>query len=411
MTVTLGSKTLNLLGLREISEVKAVKTDRWENGGYKRRYSPIGLLRKWRLECIEKNVAWNESAIKYLEEQAAQATKLDFIFPGKLNETCVLHLPFDEGGGSIAYDKSGNNNNGTIYGATWTDGKFGKALNFGGVEGVYVEVADDPSLALSELTLCAWVKTNGEVTHDNKIIQKYPEASPWNGYGLYISWWWSPGTAGIWVGDLDGGWLHGTTRVDDGEWHFVVGTFDGTIARIYVDGVLDAAEERTPNLASTVNLYVGSNTNGEQVFEGIIDEVRVYNRALSADEIWQLYLSGGVRVGAKTLMPTDVGESFELVGCEWDAFENESYVRKLAVLGDKRSWQITCIEKNVPWNYSATKYLQCKAWKGEPVYFKARLNSRYETEEVEAYITGLELNIPNIADKNIRHITVILKEA
>jgi len=78
---------------------------------------------------------------------------------------------------------------------------------------------------------------------------------------------------------------------------------------------------------------------------------------------------------------------------------------------DKRSWQITCIEKNVPWSYSAAKYLQYKAWKGEPVYFKARLNSRCETEEVEAYITGLELNIPSIADKNIRHITVTLKEA
>ena len=124
-----------------------------------------------------------------------------------------------------------------------------------------------------------------------------------------------------------------------------------------------------------------------------------------------MYLSGAVRVGREMLTPVDVGEDYELISSEWDAYENESYIRKLAVLGQKRAWRITCIEKNVPWGYSAYKYLQYKAWKGEPVYFKARLNSRYETEEVEAYITGLELNIPNIADKNIRRFSVILKEA
>jgi len=166
MTVTLGSKTLNLLGLSEISEVEAVKTDEWENGGYKRRYSVIGLLRKWQLECIEKNVAWNESAIKYLQEQAAQATKLDFfcdLYPGGLDELCVLHLPFYEGSGNIVHDVSGYGNNGTIYGASWVDTrdpKLGYALSFDGVDD-YVNCGNDLSLFPSDaITFEVYVKVN-----------------------------------------------------------------------------------------------------------------------------------------------------------------------------------------------------------------------------------------------------------
>jgi len=223
MTATLGSKTLNLLSLNEISDVKAVKTDRWKNG-YKRHYATIGLLRKWRLECIEKNAAWDESAIKYLEEQAAQATKLDFTadlgdlynvntqvqvlgcrqrfnplgeanirrftvtlmeaqpFTINPDQSCILYLPLDEGAGGTAYDKSGYDNNGTIYGATWMDGKYGKALSFDGVDD-YVEVADSASLDITRITVCLWIKFNDLDRLWQRIIEK---GTYHGGSGFYI---------------------------------------------------------------------------------------------------------------------------------------------------------------------------------------------------------------------------------
>ena len=449
MTVTLGSKTLNLLGLREISEVKAVKTDRWENGGYKRRYSPIGLLRKWRLECIEKNVAWNESAIKYLQEQAAQATKLDFTadlgvlynvntqvqvlgcrqrfnplgeanirrftvtlmeaqpFTISPDRSCVLYLPLDEGSGTTAYDRSGQGNNGTIYGATWVDGKYGKALNFDGDD--YTTVSNNANLQITgDLTVAIWFYPRA---YGGILVEKH-----WN-YEFMIRVYTN---GGIRYAHGDGVVpnviidLLPANSVSLNSWHHLVVVRNGTARTVqaFLDGVAGDIYIYTKDpVSSTRNIFIGSESGGSNFFNGIIDEICIYNRALSADEIRQLYLSGAVRVGAETLMPTDVGESFELAGGEWDAYQNESYIRKLAVLGQKRTWRITFIEKNVPWSYSAAKYLQYKAWKGEPVYFKARLGSRYETEEVEAYITGLELNLPSIADKNIRHITVTLREA
>jgi hypothetical protein len=84
--------------------------------------------------------------------------------------------------------------------------------------------------------------------------------------------------------------------VTDGKWHFVVGTYgaDG-VARIYVDGVLGASAARTAVLNSGVATTAGVCSNcggGQDYFNGSIDDVRIYNRALSVTEVKQLYNAG-----------------------------------------------------------------------------------------------------------------------
>jgi len=78
---------------------------------------------------------------------------------------------FDEGSGTIAYDSSGNNNHGTIYGATWVDGKFGKALQFDGIDD-YVSIATIP--LDKDLTIVFWFEpTNITKGRQNSIHKKY----------------------------------------------------------------------------------------------------------------------------------------------------------------------------------------------------------------------------------------------
>ncbi|MGB3072857.1 MAG: LamG domain-containing protein, partial [Candidatus Moraniibacteriota bacterium] len=84
------------------------------------------------------------------------------------------------------------------------------------------------------------------------------------------------------------------SRIDDGLWHLVTGTYDGSNVRIYVDGNQENAVSMTgPAYSRTYPVQVGGECDGNNLFwDGAVDEVRIYNRALSAAEIKALYSSG-----------------------------------------------------------------------------------------------------------------------
>jgi hypothetical protein len=87
----------------------------------------------------------------------------------KAEEGLVGYWSFDEGEGTIAHDYSGNSNDGTIYGATWVDGKVGKALSFDGVDD-YVRVNDSSNFDITDaITIEAWIKPI-KTTGDHQII-------------------------------------------------------------------------------------------------------------------------------------------------------------------------------------------------------------------------------------------------
>ncbi|MEM2177024.1 MAG: hypothetical protein QXN34_06830 [Archaeoglobaceae archaeon] len=111
-----------------------------------------------------------------------------------------------------------------------------------------------------------------------------------------------------------------------------------------------------------------------------------------------------------TLNVTDFGESSEPVGAEWHTWENEKITIKRYVYGIKRTWRLSCIEKNVVWNNSAAKYLQQKMSAGETVSFAVNEGDRFSLPATECYVVSLEIDIKPLGQENIRYFDVVLKE-
>jgi hypothetical protein len=191
----------------------------------------------------------------------------------------VAAFSFNEGSGAAVGDSSGNGNVGTVQGAVWTTaGKYGGALSFNG--SARVVVADSPSLRLSSaMTLSAWVKPSSQATWWQDVVYKgdddyYLEGSSPSGG--------APATGGTFAG----GPLYGTGAPPVGAWTHLAVTYDRTTLRLYVNGAQVASRARTKAMVTSSHpLEIGGDGIYGQFFQGVIDEVRVYNRALSASEI------------------------------------------------------------------------------------------------------------------------------
>jgi len=204
----------------------------------------------------------------------------------------VLYLPFDLDDGPYARDRSGYSNHGTIYGPTRVAGKIGGALDFDGVDD-FVAVAADPSFNLrTEFTVMAWAKMNVVRPTDYMRIVMHGDQ-----YNLcydvdYDNW-------AIIVKDEVGyfraGWSYANFLA--GVWYFFAATFkDGTLS-YYVNADL---KDTTTGIGTLIDLpaldlWVSTDEVAPaRHFDGIIDEVRVYNRALSQSEIKRLMNLRGV---------------------------------------------------------------------------------------------------------------------
>ena len=189
---------------------------------------------------------------------------------------------FDEPSGTAAFDTSGSGNGGTIAGAARTaDGRFGGALSFDG-SGDMVTVADANSLDLvSGMTLEAWVNPTALGSSWRTVVLK---EQPGNlAYALYANDGEGHPTGHVAVpfdSRATGPQLPANT------WSHLAATYDGASLRLYVDGVEVANSLVFGAItASSGALRIGGNTVWAEWFAGLIDEVRVYDRALSAAEI------------------------------------------------------------------------------------------------------------------------------
>jgi len=224
------------------------------------------------------------------------------IYPSGL----VGYWRLDEGVGTIAFDSSGNNNHGTLVnGPSWVNGKYGKALNFDGIDD-YASIPDSPSLRVQSFTLAAWIYvTKRPYEHGSRhsaIINKLLfniMGTGTKGYKLQFE---DPTSTNdnlvISIGDnIAQRYLVTYNSINDltlNQWHFIVGTWDGSKACIYIDGELKAsANTDTYTIVhDSMPLALGTEvTSGvkDVWFNGIIDEAMVYNRALSAEEVKALY--------------------------------------------------------------------------------------------------------------------------
>jgi hypothetical protein len=205
-----------------------------------------------------------------------------------VSSTPIAYWPFDEDTGTIANDASGNGHVGTLVnGPAWTAGKINFALSFDGVSN-YVSVADAPALDAFPLSVSAWIKTTS-TTGVRGIVNKYAAGS-FNGYQIFMNngalcAWYLRDTANY---AYDGGGCTlQTSGFNDGNWHLILYVVDSAGGRLYVDGTQKASLAWTGSAGPTTTtqpLHIGDypGITGGAYFAGVIDEVRISNRVVSA---------------------------------------------------------------------------------------------------------------------------------
>jgi len=210
-----------------------------------------------------------------------------------MSDGLVLYYAFDEGSGDTVKDLSGNNNDGTIHGAGWADGKFDDALEFNGKD-TYVDTGESESLQVKkEITLAAWINMAvlpSQMDNNSRIIARENSGAgaPWASYALTVN----CGLTGFLgfdiCADVDYVYPKQTTPLEIGVWYHVAGVYDGSKCDIYLDGEVEGSLPQTGDLVMNpdINTMVGADVNRNiQFYEGVIDEVVIYNRVLSPEEI------------------------------------------------------------------------------------------------------------------------------
>lgn len=216
------------------------------------------------------------------------------------DEGLVAHWACDEGQGETLADRSGNGNTGTIKGARWVRSGAGHALQFDGLDD-YVDCGAGPSLDLTgPLTMQLWAQptaaNRGEPGIAGKGFESYAITYYGNAY-FYIS--------------SGGNNVSGPTKINS--WTHLAATFDGTIMRFYVNGQeMKISPSKFPTVKSGRKFTLGCifgdeaaadpNVRNTAFFPGLIDDVRVHNRALNQREILQTY---NQEAAAKGLAPFD----------------------------------------------------------------------------------------------------------
>ncbi|HSA32407.1 MAG TPA: hypothetical protein P5077_01645 [bacterium] len=194
-----------------------------------------------------------------------------------------IHIHLDELSGAAVLDSSGNGLDGTIMGVDRVAGRYRNGLSFNGVSGQMTVPHSDLLSIGASMTLSLWVRTAVIPTKWVRILGKSDSSCANRNYGIWIE----PSTGNILFQIEATNWLHllSDIAVTDEGWHQVVATYDGIAARIFIDGQLHAeqAYAEAPIL-SAGPLTIGGGC-GEPPMNGGIDEVRIYNRALSIDEI------------------------------------------------------------------------------------------------------------------------------
>ncbi len=201
------------------------------------------------------------------------------------DDSLKLYLPFEEGTGKVAKDKSGNGNDGTLEGDTkWTDGKYGKAISLNGKDSG-VTVPDSDSLDTpDEITVEAWIYPLSANVDYPEIVLK--------GYGTAFELTMMQNLSIDWEFNI-GGWKtmnSGAGTISLKEWYHAAGTYDGKATKVYVNGVEMAAAAHSGAFGVNdapvlVGYRLANMQTADMFFDGIIDDVAIYNRALTTKEI------------------------------------------------------------------------------------------------------------------------------
>ncbi len=238
----------------------------------------------------------------------------------------VLNMPFDVNDSSTAKDYSTKNNDGTITTATWSSsGKVGGAYVFDG-SADYINAGNDTSITTgltSAHTFSAWVKTSYSAVIQRVIDNDYAQ----NSFAFFI------GIDGLVAYDLNDdldSWNRVTSTgssIIDGEWHQITGVYDGSDSIIYIDGV----EKNRTSITNPLKFYANNVVIGvkgqdlpslNQLFNGSIDQVKIYNYSLSPEQINASYQAGLDNHSVYTIVSneTSVGDNWSVAVTPVDVY-------------------------------------------------------------------------------------------
>jgi len=257
-------------------------------------YDDDVLLYAWNKTTINSNYCeiWlklgtsKNVTMRYNNPNAEAYWDIDAVFIDVIDNV-ELALPLDEGSGDTTEDFSGNGNNGILVNSPiWVDGKYNKALSFDGAN-TYVKILHSPSLDCSSaITLSLYIFPNGHQASYHRLIDKeYSTAfalNVMNNDKLNLA---------IDIGGVNQE-FNSVGTFDINMWNHIDVVYDGSHVIFYINGVPD---EQVPSPLGNIgtnmyNLFISKYFAGNGfAFNGIIDDVRIYNRALSETEIENIY--------------------------------------------------------------------------------------------------------------------------
>jgi hypothetical protein len=235
------------------------------------------------VSIMPHSLSFQEQKTVFAEKKTWSITVNDAL-PGP-----IAYYPFN----GNANDMSGNGHDGVVNGAVLATDRYGNsnsAYSFDGLNDS-IDLTNTGSFNFSAFTLSAWV--NYTDTNDDSIIIAKHISNSWNGYFLGVG----GNEFGVPYYNSLTFYLNQPNRLytpdtyNDEMWHNVVGVYDGTNQYLYVDGDMKCSQQKSFTNINTADIFIGTasgNIFPKNYFRGLIDDVRVYDRALSAAEIQQL---------------------------------------------------------------------------------------------------------------------------
>ncbi len=218
-------------------------------------------------------------------------------------------------------DYSGYENNGRVTGATWTSsGIKGGGYDFDGSSD-FINISDSGSVEIQNklVTISYWVKGTFDYSVSEGIIL---EKGGW-GTGEYGMTYAGSNKPRFQIYDLSANYIDAVTATNNGAWHNVVGTWNGTNMSLYVDGVIENSTSATGTfIPDAENLYIGSRGGNSNFFDGIIDEIQIYDRALTPEQVRAYYQSGAPKYDRTASQELSKGEVWNAEVISTDGWED-----------------------------------------------------------------------------------------
>lgn len=261
-----------------------------------------------------RNVANGSRSLKAIAEDTSgnKATNTITVTVNNSDAAPAVWWKFDENTGTTSTDVLAGNV-ATLIGGTWGGGRSGSAFSFDGVND-YASAPNSASLDISgtNITVMAWVRITSTATYQQFVVKGTNTATPFNAWHIYgqhlSSTTWRPHWQITDSSDVRTS-ASSTDSVNYGEWVHVAGIYSGSQISLYVNGGQSEGTDVTGNLKQyTQPLYLGARGGPTEYMEGLIDDVRIYNRALSTEEVAAVFsdarapvisISGGVTFGGR----------------------------------------------------------------------------------------------------------------